>query len=226
VRFQIARAYEPLVNVYLVQHKVDEATGPHGQAATLLEELQAEQPEQTEYTLVLGRLCWTMGNWCVSLKRRALAKEEYGRALQVYRRALPYDRDGAIHNKLAFALCDCEEVELRDPIAALELATRALALAPGQRDFWNTLGLAHYRAGEWQAARAALDKAMALSEGGRGNARDWLILAMVCWRQGEQAESRRWCDKAICWLENHPVTDDLYHLGRDAAALLGIRWPK
>jgi serine/threonine protein kinase len=224
VRFQIARAYESTVTVYLVQHKVDEAAGPHGQAVALLEELQAEDPKETEYALVLGRLCWTMGNWCVSLKRRALAKEQYGRALQAYRRALPYDRDGAIHNKLAFALCDCEEVELRDPIAALDLATRALALGPGQRDFWNALGLAHYRAGEWQAARAALDKAMALSAG--GNARDWLILAMVCWRQGEQAESRRWCSQAICWMENHPVTDDLYHLGRDAAALLGIRWPK
>jgi len=238
VRFQIARAYESMVTVYLVQQKVDDAAGPHGRAVALLEELQAEQPKETEYALVLGRLCWTMGNWRVSLKlqaqakgnrdvsleRQAQAKAEYGRALQAYRRALPYDHDGAIHNKLAFALCECEEVELRDPIAALALATKASALAPGQRDFWNTLGLAHYRAGEWQAARAALDKAMALSAG--GNARDWLIIAMACCRQGEQAESRRWCSQAICWMENHPVTDDLYHLGRDAAALLGIRWPK
>jgi tetratricopeptide (TPR) repeat protein len=164
------------------------------------------------------------GNRDVSLERQAQAKEEYGRALQAYRRALPYDHDGAIHNKLAFALCECEEVELRDPIAALTLATRASALAPGQRDFWNTLGLAHYRAGEWQAARAALDKAMALSVG--GNARDWLVLAMVCWRQGEPAESRRWYDKAARWLENNPMTDDLYHLRRDAAAFLSIHWPK
>jgi uncharacterized protein HemY len=141
----------------------------------------------------------------------------------VYRQALPYDRDGTLHDKLAFAVCDCQEAELRAPGEALALAKQAVTLAPRRRDFWNTLGLAYFRAGDWSAGRAALAEAMALSAGGDG--RDWLILAMISWREGHPQESRSWYDKAAGWLETTPLTDELFHLRRDAAELLAIRWP-
>jgi serine/threonine protein kinase len=223
VRFQTARAYELMVNVYLVEGKLEEAAQTQRKAIALFEGLEAEQPENTEFRLLPARLHWILGNWYVSYKRHREAKEQYELACAVYRRALPYDRDGRAHNNLAALLCDCEETELRDPIQALAQAMQALALAPRERKFWNTLGLAHYRAGEWRAARAALEKSMELAAGGDAN--DWLVLSMNCWHQGEQKEARTWYDKAADWLESHPPTDELYHLRRDAAKLLGIRWP-
>jgi hypothetical protein len=68
-----------------------------------------------------------------------------------------------------------------------------------------------------------LEKAMGLEAG--GDAREWLLLAMNAWRQGEREGARAWYDKAAAWLETHPMTDDLYHFRREAADLLGIRWP-
>jgi serine/threonine protein kinase len=223
IRFQAARAYGFMVNVYLVERRVEEADRAHHKAVALFEGLEAEHPENTEISLKLARAHWIMGNWDVSLKRPAEAKQEYQRAAEAYRRALTYDRDGVVHNNLACLLCDCPETELRDPVQALALAMQALALAPGRREFWGTLGLAHYRAGEWRSARAALEKSMELGAG--GDAGDWLLLAMTAWQQGKHQQARAWYDQAARWLEKNPLTDELYHHRREAADLLGIRWP-
>jgi serine/threonine protein kinase len=223
VRFQAARSYELMVNIYLIERETEEADQAHRKAVALLDGLYAEHPENPEYSLVPGRVHWQMGNWNVSLKRRPEAKEEFLLALAAYKRALAYDRDGRIHNNLAYLLCDCLTTELRDPIQALSLAMRALALAPGQRDFWSTLALAHYRAGEWRAARAALDRAMELSAGGNGQ--DWLIRAMTSWRQDDWQEAHQWYKKASDWMDKNPLTDELFHLRKEAADLMGIRWP-
>jgi tetratricopeptide (TPR) repeat protein len=237
VRFQAARAYEFMVSVHLFESQLaladhldkkvtelrGEADREHSKAVKLLEGLMLEFPENTEYSLALGRMHYAMGGWNVSLKRLSQAKAEYDQGIKTYRKSLPYDRDGRVHNNLAFLLCDCQKSELRDPIQALGLAMQAVALAPRHRGFWNTLSLAHYRAGEWQAARAAMEKAMELSSG--GDARDWLILTMIFWRQGENEEARTWYKKAAEWMENKPLTDDTYHFRKEAAGLMGIIWP-
>jgi serine/threonine protein kinase len=223
VRFQAARAHEIMVNVYLVEHRFDEARQAHGKAAALFEGLIVEQPENPDYYLVLARTHAALANWDFSFKRHEEAKTGYRRAADVYRRGLPYDRDGRVHSQLAFLLCDCQETELRDPIRALALAMHALSLVPQQREFWITVGLAHYRVGEWPQARAALEKAMALGAG--GGAHEWLLLALIAWRQGERAEARAWYDKAAAWLETHPMTDTLYHFRKEAVDVMGVRWP-
>jgi serine/threonine protein kinase len=210
VRSQASRAYESMVNVYLVQGRIQEAVQAHSRAVALLEGLQAEYPENPEYSLTLGRVQWLMGNWNISLKRPAQARDEYVKALAAYRRALAYDSDGTVYQCLAFALCDCQAVKLRNPAEALSLILQALARSPGQRDYWHTLSLAHYRADEWRAARATSEKAMSLSDG--GTACDWLLLALICRREGQAGEGRFWSDRAAAWLKTRPLTDELYHL--------------
>ena len=70
----------------------------------------------------------------------------------------------------------------------LELARKAVRLAPERGDFWNTLGVAHYRAGDWKDAAAALGESMRLRDGGDAN--DWLFMAMVRYRLDEPERQR------------------------------------
>jgi hypothetical protein len=48
--------------------------------------------------------------------------------------------------------------------------------------------VAHYRAGDWKAAVAALDRSEQLLKG--GNACNWLFLAMAHWKLGQHDEAR------------------------------------
>src|SRR5262249_31765526 len=64
--------------------------------------------------------------------------------------------DGAGHATRAWFLAFCPDPQLRDARRAVELAMRATALAPGEREYWTTLGAAQYRAGSWPEAAEAL----------------------------------------------------------------------
>jgi tetratricopeptide (TPR) repeat protein len=104
-------------------------------------------------------------------------------------------------NKLAWLLASCPEAKFRDPARAVAAAKKAVAAAPRQGGYWNTLGVAHYRAGDGKAAAAALEKSVALRHGGDGF--DFLFLAMVRWQLGDQVDARTWYDKAVRWQEEH-----------------------
>ena len=224
VRFQAGRAYEIVVNALLVSRQYEEADRAHAKAVELFEQLLARYPDNPEYGLVLGRMRNGMGNWNVSRNLHAAAKQEYKGAIEALAKSLPYDRSGWIHNNLAFVLCDCLEVELRDPKQSVGLASTALASGPKQPAFWTTLGFAHFRVGEWQSAIAAIDKSMELDAG--DNAQNWLLLAMVNWKLNRQQAAQTWYAKAAAWLEKNPMTDELYHFRREASDMMGIRWPE
>jgi serine/threonine protein kinase len=220
VRFQAARAYQRMAIVYLVDRQAEKAAKAHEKAVALLEGLRAEFPENSEYAAVLAGAHWMMGNWEHSFRHPDVSAAEYRRAVAAYEQALSFDRAGRLHNNLACLLCDAQDETVRDPARAVALARRAVELDPRQRAYWNTLGWAHYRAGDWQAARADLERSMELAGGGDAN--DWLALALVCWHQGARDEARSWYDRSARWLETHPVTDELYHARREAAELLGV----
>jgi tetratricopeptide (TPR) repeat protein len=105
------------------------------------------------------------------------------------------------HDVLAWYLADLADPGSRDETWAVELAREAVRLVPNDADFRNTLGVTHYRAGNWQEAVAALEKAMELSNGGRAD--DWFILAMAHWRLGDKDAARRWFDQAVEWTQTH-----------------------
>ena len=99
------------------------------------------------------------------------------------------------------------------------LAKEAVALAPAVGDYWNTLGVAHYRPGDAKAAAAALEESMRLRSG--GDAYDWLFLAMVRRRLGDPADARRWYDRSLAWIEtNAPHNRELLRFRAEAARLL------
>src|SRR5262249_37167292 len=133
------------------------------------------------------------------------------------------------HNNLAWLQVSYPEVPQREPGEAVRLAKAAVAMEPEMREFWNTLGVAYYRAGEWTPATEALEKSMQLKDGGGGDAHDWLFLAMIRWRLGDKEQARRWFDRSIGWIQGNKST--LWTLGEltrfrlEAAELMGLDDP-
>jgi tetratricopeptide (TPR) repeat protein/serine/threonine protein kinase len=107
-------------------------------------------------------------------------------------------------NELAWLLATCPAPRVQEPHRAVELASKAVKLSPKMGKYWNTLGVAHYRAGHWKAAVAALAKSVELSHG--GDASDHLFLAMAHWQQCNRDLARRSYYQAFQWLEKHKAT--------------------
>jgi uncharacterized protein HemY len=104
------------------------------------------------------------------------------------------------------------------------LAQKAVQRAPRAGPYWNTLGVAHYRAGDWKAAVAALNKSMELGQG--GDSSDWFFLALAHGRLGDKAQARQWYDQALRWMQQHkPADEELRRFRPEAAALLGLPDP-
>jgi serine/threonine protein kinase/Tfp pilus assembly protein PilF len=125
-----------------------------------------------------------------------------------------------ILDKLAWKLATCPEEKFRDPPEAVEFAKRAVKLAPQEGVYLNTLGVAHYRAGDWQTALGELQKARRL----HGTAGDFneFFLAMCCWRQGDHHTARKWYTKAVEQMEGLHTSDGRFvPIRTEAEQLLG-----
>jgi tetratricopeptide (TPR) repeat protein len=151
-----------------------------------------------------------------------------GKAGQAYRQALAHREKlvadfppaAQYRRELAWFLATCPDGQFRDPERAVQLARGALDLAPRGGDCWLTLGVAHYRAGDWKAAAAALRKAMDFRSG--GSSLEWLFLAMAHWKLGDKQLARTWYDRAVLRMEkNKPGDGKLGRFRSEAASLLG-----
>jgi tetratricopeptide (TPR) repeat protein len=132
--------------------------------------------------------------------------------------------DAPVHNYLARLLALIADPPLRDPAEALAHARRAVELVPTDGWYHNTLGIAEYRAGNWDAAVAALRRAMELRQG--GDAYDWFGLALVEGRLGHADEARAWFDKAVNWTRRQAPRDpELRRLWSEASEQLGRPGP-
>jgi superkiller protein 3 len=199
-----ATAHNNLGHALSKQGLTDEAIATYREAIRL----------QPGYTLAHNNL----GH---ALSKQGLTVE----AIAAYTSAIECNpRFASSHNSLAWLLATCPDLKFRNPARAVELGKRAVELSPQEAGVWNTLGVAHYRAGEWQAAIEALEKSMELRTGGDGF--DWFFLAMAHWQQGHPDEARQWHDRAVEWMEaNQPDDMELRRYRAEAAALLGIADP-
>jgi tetratricopeptide (TPR) repeat protein/serine/threonine protein kinase len=154
----------------------------------------------------------------------------YPQALADYQRFLERaPRHAQGNNAMAWLLATCPDAELRDPGQAVALAKKAVALAPKNGECRNTLGVAHYRAGDAKAAVVALLEARKLPLGGGAVAS--LFLALAYQTLGERAEARRAYDQAVAWIENNrqalekdrPQAEELRRFCREAETALGLK---
>jgi serine/threonine protein kinase len=168
----------------------------------------------------------SMNNVAVALSalgRHAEARKLHEETLALRTDKLHLDHRDTLQsmNALAWILANCPDRKLREPGRALELAKQAVERAPGKGDYWNTLGTAYYRVGDWKSAVEALNKSTQLRKG--GDAADWFFLAMAHWRLGDKKEGRKWYDRAVQWTEkNRPQDEELWLFRAEAEELLGI----
>jgi serine/threonine protein kinase/WD40 repeat protein/Tfp pilus assembly protein PilF len=145
------------------------------------------------------------------------------KAREDFRRAVEGNADRA--NRLARELATSTNVLYREPSLAVELAAQATRLAPGQATYWNTLGIAHYRAGDWQAAVKALEEAEKL-EPGVCLGFNALFLAMSYHRLQNTSSAWHHYEQAIRWCQENEsklsaqMQQDLKAFRTEAEALL------
>lgn len=125
------------------------------------------------------------------------------------------------HNNLAWMLITCSGHRRHDASRAIALAERAVHLAPDLGIYWNTLGAAHLRAGDDQAATTALEKSMALRGG--GDSFDWFFLAIARHRLGDYGAARHYYASAVDWMDAHAsMNKELKQFRDEADALLDV----
>jgi serine/threonine-protein kinase len=181
-----AYAHRNLAVALGAQGKQDEAIASYQQAIRLT-------PSDAE-------LHYRVGLLQSASNRPRDAKESFQRALEVG------TDDPTICNALAWFLATSTDATFRDPARSVELAKKAVELAPSNGAFWHTLGVAHYRAGEWNSAIAGLEKSMALRTG--GDSFDWFFLAMAQGKLGNVEEAQCWHARAIEWMDKNQPNDE------------------
>jgi superkiller protein 3 len=145
-------------------------------------------------------------------------------AIAAFKQALAIDPQSAQgHNDVAWLLATHPEASSRDPKRAAELAQRAVDLAPKNSNYWNTLGVARYRAGDFEGAIAALQKFREL----RTDDAEWsnpFFLAMAHWRLGNRDEARDLYAMAVEWMDASPSrsSEAMKQFRSEAAKLLGL----
>jgi tetratricopeptide (TPR) repeat protein len=116
--------------------------------------------------------------------------------------------------------------DLRDVKKAIALAEQAVKLQPGQWDYYNTLGIAYYRAGRYKDSLAALEKSLR-GAAGHSDAFNLYFMAMSFHQLGQRAKAIESYSKAVAWhkaqndLEEVPARE-LNMFRSEAAALLNL----
>ncbi len=134
--------------------------------------------------------------------------------------------DNAVaHNNLAWAMTSVPESTIPFEISrALDSARKATELVPKRWIYWNTLGVAAFRARDWKLAKEALETSIKLNNG--GGAIDFFFLAMTRWHEGKPDEAKKFFDKGATYVQHNPNDMELYEFYREADALLKKPPPK
>ena len=174
--------------------------------------------------------------FCLANILRVRGKTE--EAIALFRKAsdiLPTDPNPL--NALAWELATCPDPKHRDHDQALTLAKKVVELSLRQGDdrdkdgldrlgnYWNTLGVAHYRAGNMEDAITAFRKSADIGIGGDSVylCEDWFFLAMANWRLDKKNEARGWYARAVALMNGkHPKDEELIRFRAEASELLGV----
>jgi serine/threonine protein kinase/Flp pilus assembly protein TadD len=204
----------------------DKAEQGYRQGRAIWEKLAADFPTIPAYR---ERLAWSSFRLCQLPAFTGRATSDQWQELeQAFRKALDVrvwqpDNPGDVQDIMAWILATCPDVRFRDPTRALKLAKEAIELNPfGGGGKWTTLGVVHYRLGNWKEAIATLEKATQLGDPVESNA--WFFMAMAQWKRGDKEQARKWYDRAVQWMEkNLPESEELRGFRAEAGGLLGIK---
>jgi tetratricopeptide (TPR) repeat protein len=184
-----------------------DSTGPHrSQAIELAKKAVALAPKEANYWNTLGVACQK--------------SHEYEQALAGFNKAIKLDpKYAGGWNNLAWLLATWPDSSRWEPRRAVESAKQAVDLEPKEGNYRNTLGVAHFRAGNFKEAVAALEKSMELRKG--GDSFDWFFLAMAQWQLEQKDKARELYDRAVQWMDkNQPKDEELRFFRAEAEELM------
>ena len=208
---------------------MNRAFGRRRAAITYYQRLADQHPNSAEYSFQLGSSQTRLGDLLSGLGKQAEAEILYRAAIKIYQRLADEHTNHSVprrylaprDNNLPWQLATCPGLKLRDPKQAVTLAKRAVELAPGNGLYWNILGVAQYRNGDWKAAVEALLKSIQFRNG--GDSFDFFFLAMAHWQLDEKEKARAWFEKAVAWMDKHePNDEELKRFRAEATVLLGL----
>lgn len=227
--YEAAEMQSGLADLLVEAGEVPEAVAAFREALAMLEAIGSDEPIPYWNAQLragihegLGHVFWASG-------QAAEAKEYYRQALVLrehWAKTLPTARYPVL--ALASLLADCPSADLRDAPRAVELAKKAANMPPEPRDprrygwmVWHTLGVACYRAGQWNDSIEALSKSLAMHS--FEASADRLFLAMAYHQSGNSQEARRQYEEAATWIDkNKPRAPGLRGLREEARTVLGL----
>ena len=128
------------------------------------------------------------------------AADSFRRAFDGFEKALGEAPPGtgkerSAKSALRWTRVTCPMPQFHDAELSIVYSNEALQSAPESANYWNSLGVAHYRAGNFDKAIAAIDRSIEF--GGEQDISNYYFLAMAHWRRGEQAEARQLYDRGV-----------------------------
>jgi serine/threonine protein kinase/Tfp pilus assembly protein PilF len=179
----------------LGERRFDDAERAMKRGLEQFEALMADFPRTPAYRRGLASASDNLGLVMRDTGRAADAELSFLRALEIFEDLHAEDRTSPENSRnLRGCLGNVRTLlvspgyRLHDPARALGLVNRAIELEPKATPFWSLLGLAAYRAGDWDAAIQALEQSSRASPGGFPG--DGFVLAMAHWQRGEHPEAR------------------------------------
>jgi serine/threonine protein kinase len=223
---------EFLRHLYLVLADVQVDLGRYAEAVSAAAAVPELAPEHWEYAFDAARILTRCARRAA--KDAALAKDsrpELARGYADQARSWLWEaarraaNDPKGLNDLAWMMASDVRLAVHDARRAIALADLAVKQRPQAGEFWCTLGVAHYRAGQWRAAEEALTRARAMLKG-RDPCGAGFALAMACWQAGERERARDCYDQAVRGARAlSPPSPRVQALWAEAAALLGLPAP-
>jgi tetratricopeptide (TPR) repeat protein/tRNA A-37 threonylcarbamoyl transferase component Bud32 len=150
-------------------------------------------------------------------------------AIAEFREAIRLKRDYTrAYIALAELLATTADPKVRDGAEALNLARKAVELAPGDTGAWQTLGWALCSTGACKESTLAFHKSMGLQQDPKGgDSGQWFGLAAAHWKLGQREQARTWYGKAVEWMDkNAPQSEEFRRFRAEAAQVLGITGKK
>ncbi len=152
--------------------------------------------EMPSHRALLGDTYACLANVLSAAGKRDEAAEAFRKALEC-----PLPNTARDCNHLAWTLATIPDASLGDGYLAVELASRAVELAPDDGEYWHTLGVACCRATDWETAVEALEKANELVGARTESITNAFFLAIAHWHLGHNEQAWCWYDQAVASME-------------------------
>jgi serine/threonine-protein kinase len=177
--------------------RLADAGDEYRQGEAIMRALVGEYPDHSGYRRDWARFCRAEADWMRDDNRLAEAAQAWGQAVTALEPLAAKEPRNAEYRRslfecrmsLARLLASRPNAPFHDPLRAISVAEAVnQALERPRADALYLLGLAHYRAGHWDSAIQAADRAIKLT----GDPTPAQLLALAHWQRGNHEEARKW----------------------------------